>query len=446
MNQIETLLRRTLGLEVASVGPAAIERLVRRRMKALQFNDLTAYAVHVSANPAEWEELLEAVVVTETWFFRDQTPFQAFVQLAQQELQLRATVGPLSAVHSPQQTVHGPQSTVHSPQSRLRTQDSGLKLDAGLLSGPLRVLSVPCATGEEPYSLVMALRDAGVAGHRFTIEAVDISVRALAHAQLGLYGKNSFRGSALEFRDRHFTVAENGFLLNREVRESVRFARGNLLEEEFIANRLPYDFVFCRNLLIYFDRATQRRALQGLRRLLTPSGLLFVGPAELPLVSENGFTPIGLPMSFACRPSGAAGAAVRERVATRAGRQPSPPVSPATLPVVVETQTGGPRVKPDDELAEARALADAGQLEQAAALCQAQVKSQGPSAAAYYLLGLVCDAAGDPSAMDYYRKALYLEPNHYEALLQMALLLERHGDRSGAKTFKRRAQRFEPKT
>jgi chemotaxis protein methyltransferase WspC len=412
MKRIETLLRRTLGLEVASVGPAAVERLVRRRMKALGFEDLTAYAAHVSADPAEWEELLEGVVVTETWFFRDQSPFQAFVQMAQQELQLRAAVG------------------TRNPELR---------------SGPLRVLSVPCSTGEEPYSLVMALRDAGVAGHRFTIEAVDISARALARAQLGRYGRNSFRGKALEFRDRHFTVGENGFLLNREVRESVRFARGNLLEEKFIANRPPYDFVFCRNLLIYFNRVTQQRALQCLRRLLTPSGVLFVGPAELPLVSEHGFTPIGLPMSFACQRSSAAGADVGERVATRAGRQPSPPVLSAMLPVVVESQTRGPRAKPDNKLAEARALADAGQLEQAAALCKAQVKSQGPSAAAYYLLGLVCDAAGDPSAMDYYRKALYLEPDHYETLLQMALLLERNGDRAGAKTFKRRAQRLEPK-
>jgi chemotaxis protein methyltransferase WspC len=284
MKRIETLLRRTLGLEVASVGPAAVERLVRRRMKALGFEDLTAYAAHVSADPAEWEELLEGVVVTETWFFRDQSPFQAFVQMAQQELQLRAAVG------------------TRNPELR---------------SGPLRVLSVPCSTGEEPYSLVMALRDAGVAGHRFTIEAVDISARALARAQLGRYGRNSFRGKALEFRDRHFTVGENGFLLNREVRESVRFARGNLLEEKFIANRPPYDFVFCRNLLIYFDRVTQRRALQCLRRLLTPTGVLFVGPAELPLVSEHGFTPIERPMSFACQRSGPTGAAVGERVATR---------------------------------------------------------------------------------------------------------------------------------
>ena len=93
-----------------------------------------------------------------------------------------------------------------------------------------------------------------------------------------------------------------------------------------------------------------------------------------------------------------------------------------------------------------RALADAGKLAEAASLCDAHLKSAGPDAQAYYLLGLVSDAAGDPAALDHYRKALYLEPNHYETLLQMALLLEKNGDTTGARAYKRRAERvsFKP--
>ena len=98
------------------------------------------------------------------------------------------------------------------------------------------------------------------------------------------------------------------------------------------------------------------------------------------------------------------------------------------------------------DLAAARQLADAGKLADAAAICQAHLDRQGQSAQAYYLLGLVRDAGGDPQAVDYYRKALYLEPNHYETLLQMSLLLERHGDVTGARTFKRRAERVQQKS
>ena len=89
----------------------------------------------------------------------------------------------------------------------------------------------------------------------------------------------------------------------------------------------------------------------------------------------------------------------------------------------------------------ARQLADAGHLKEAATVCQAHLRNQGPSAQAYYLLGLVRDASGDPQAIEYYRKALYLEPNHYETLLQMSLLLEKTGDAAGARLFKRRATR-----
>jgi chemotaxis protein methyltransferase WspC len=97
------------------------------------------------------------------------------------------------------------------------------------------------------------------------------------------------------------------------------------------------------------------------------------------------------------------------------------------------------------DLAAARQLADAGKLADAAAICQAHLDRQGPSAQAFYLLGLVRDSGGDPQAVDYYRKALYLEPDHYETLLQMSLLLEKNGDRAGARTFKQRAERVQQK-
>ena len=95
------------------------------------------------------------------------------------------------------------------------------------------------------------------------------------------------------------------------------------------------------------------------------------------------------------------------------------------------------------DLNTARSFADAGKLAEAIAICEAHLKAEGPSAQAYYLIGLVRDADGDPAAMDYYRKALYLEPNHYETLLQLSLLLEKNGDAPGARTFKRRALRIE---
>jgi chemotaxis protein methyltransferase WspC len=94
----------------------------------------------------------------------------------------------------------------------------------------------------------------------------------------------------------------------------------------------------------------------------------------------------------------------------------------------------------------ARRLADAGRLKEAAEICEAHLRESRVSAQAYYLLGLVREAGGEPGAIECYRKALYLEPNHCESLLQMALLLQKSGDAARARAFKSRAQRIKLKT
>src|SRR5204863_6674716 len=83
------------------------------------------------------------------------------------------------------------------------------------------------------------------------------------------------------------------------------------------------------------------------------------------------------------------------------------------------------------DLESARRLADAGRLEEAANICHAHLNHNGRSAQAYFLLGLVRDAAGDPTAAEYYRKALYLEPTHYESLLHLVLWYEKNGETAG---------------
>lgn len=123
---------------------------------------------------------------------------------------------------------------------------------------PLRVLSLPCSTGEEPYTIAMTLLDAGFDAAQLRIDAMDISDRSLATAQRAVYGRNSFRGNAFPFRDAHFTRTEDGWRLAPRIVEAVRFSRANLMQLD--ASSLGvYDFVFCRNVLIYFDRDAQQK-------------------------------------------------------------------------------------------------------------------------------------------------------------------------------------------
>ena len=402
MQQIEKRLREGMGLDASTIGSSSIQRTIRLRMKAVGVGSVEDYAHLLTTSVAEWNQLVEAVVVTETWFFRDRQAFDALTRM-----------------------VHKEWLPTHS-------------------HGRVRILSLPCSSGEEPYSIAMALLDAGISVARFTVDAVDLSQRVLEKALAGVYGRNSFRGQELGFRERHFTRVNEQYSVRQPVRECVTFGQANLLGDDFPLTGTGYDFIFCRNLLIYFDRVTQQQAFERLKALLAPGGTLFVGPAEIPLAMENGFSGLNLTMAFACRRTMESATA---REAPAAPRLPKPPRSSPSPPRLPERIKPPQPVRPKAEAAaapsleSARKLADGGKLEEAGHICRAHLDQQGASVDAYYLLGVIHDAQGNPAAREYYRKALYLDPEHYESLLQLALLAEREGDALTARNLRRRAQR-----
>jgi chemotaxis protein methyltransferase WspC len=399
----ENLLKEVMGLDSASVGSATIERAVRLRMASAGVDQKEDYWQQLRSSKAELQEFIEAVVVPETWFFRDPEAFAALVRLAVEEWRPSAPM------------------TV------------------------LRLLSIPCSTGEEPYSIVMALLDGGFSPEQIQVDAVDISARALFRAKHGVYGSNSFRGQNMAFRERYFRLTENGYAMAESVVHRVNFRQGNLLADDLNLDERPYDVVFCRNVLIYFDRATQEQAMRRLGSFLAPSGLLFVGPAEAFLASCNGFVSVNQAMSFAFRrnptkglpPSVASLPAPVKPLRTKLlpqGQRPAKVEVPVSAPAAL-----APRL---DDLRTASSLADAGRLQEASAVCESHLRRHGPSAEAYYLLSLVQDAMGIwQDAAESYRKTLYLEPDHVEALMHLALLTENHGEVAAAGRLRERARR-----
>ncbi|VXC36528.1 putative biofilm formation methyltransferase WspC [Pseudomonas sp. 8BK] len=408
IRQIEHLLKQLIGLEAESVGRLVIERAVRQRMQALELAAEDDYWKQLERSSGEQQALVEAVVVPETWFFRYPESFVTLVELA-------------------------------------------LKRKAALAgSRALRVLSLPCSSGEEPYSIVMALLDAGFAPAAFQVDALDVSARVVELARLGHYGRNSFRGQELGFRERYFEVTDSGFQLQQRVRDRVQLRCGNLLDSNVLGGEAPFDFVFCRNLLIYFDRPTQNAVLDGLQRLLHADGTFFVGPAEASLLTQRGMQALGAPLTFAFK------RAVVAPVVTAHGRvvvpEPVRSMRPEPQPLralpAVALAPPAPAVRLDDAasaLARVVELADAGRSEEALQECERYLLEHGPSADAFYWLALLNDMAdqGD-SAQAYYRKALYLEPEHVESLVHLATLLAARGDHEGAKRLQLRVSRANP--
>jgi chemotaxis protein methyltransferase WspC len=413
---VASLLQASMGLSAESIGSASIDRAVRERLAVCSLGSLHAYLECIRESASELQALIEAVVVAETWFFRDRQAFTALARLT-----------------------HGEWLTTHP-------------------EGVVSLLSLPCSTGEEPFSMAMALLDARVPANRFRIDAVDISTRNVAQGMRALYGKNSFRGHELEFRDRHFDVTPEGYRVKETVRGQVRFQQGNLFAADLLPGRGIYDGIFCRNVLIYFDRSAQDRALAVLDRLLRPGGVLFVAPAETALPATRHLVSTKDPLAFAFRRASVLPPAPKRKaprpLAPPAPRRPlaatvpvshaaraasAAPASPATVPPAQAADSG--------DLIEATQLADRGHFVEAARCCEEHLRQHGPSAMAFHFMGLVREATGNHAdAATYYRKALYLDANHYDTQIHLALLMEKQGDRAGAQVLRNRAHRLEHKS
>ncbi|MES3707725.1 tetratricopeptide repeat protein [Pseudomonas putida] len=408
-------LRERIGLDVESVGAPMVERALRQRCVAVGAVDLDHYWLRLQQLADEQQALIEAVIVPETWFFRYPESFTALASLAHKRL----------------------------------AELAGAR--------PLRLLSLPCSTGEEPYSLAMALLDAGIAPGAFLIDGMDISPSSVTKAGQAVYGRNAFRGSDLGFRERYFDALDEGHRLHGRVQQQVSLQVGNVLDPALASRDGLYDFVFCRNLLIYFDVPTQQRVFEVLKRLLHPQGVLFIGPAEGSLLARLGMRPLGIAQSFAyVRQEG--GNAPLAVAPVQPARRTVPPLATAgypppgaPLPRPLRVLPMAPKSAPAREharegaselLASIARLANAGASEQARAECQRYLGQFAPSAQVYYWLGLLSDTEGDAQqALTHYRKALYLEPQHPEALVHLAALLASQGDLAGARRLQDRAAR-----
>lgn len=449
---LEDLLARTIGLDSASLGPTLVTHALQRRMKALGVARESEYLSRIQTSTAELQELIEELVVSESWFFRDSQPF---VLLQQHAMAWLAE----------------PTSTV------------------------FRCLSLACATGDEPYTIAMVLLESGVPRERFQIDAIDISNRALERAHRGVYGQKAVSKVEPELRARYFRPHPEGMEVDPEIRRTVRFNCGNLVRPESLRLRPPYDVIFCRNLLIYLTDSAREQAAETLDRLLAPNGLLFVGHAEILPLLDTRFVPVKWRGSFAYqrRSSGSPTPVSRPAFTfTPLSSSPPPPPSvpapkpppaappawqpkPATTTTAFPASTGssfnnGPPDPPasafagppdwtrtpapdpdpgvgapasvDPILDQAEALANRHQYDTATQLCEQSIRVRGPSARAFHLLGMIRNALGDiVQAEQFLSRAVYLDGQHEEALLTLSAIARRRGDHTSAANFQRRAER-----
>ena len=161
------------------------------------------------------------------------------------------------------------------------------------ISKPISVLSAACSTGEEVYSLAMVFHhyfeQTNQTGILWNIEGIDISERVVTIARRGVYTGDRIKNLGSSWLERYLMVSKdrsrNLFRIVPELRQSTKFSSGNLLEKGGLPNT-HYDIIFCRNVMIYFDKDTQYKVLSSLVEHLLPRGLIFLGHSESFIFSE----------------------------------------------------------------------------------------------------------------------------------------------------------------
>ncbi len=238
----EFLYRRT-GMVFTEAKRYFVERRVHDRIAATGSATFDSYFARLRSDVhGEVEQFINAFTVNETYFYRE-------------DHQLRC----LSSDLLPE---------------RVRGRRRG---------DPVRIWSVPCSTGEEPYSVAIWLLENWPDVDAYDVEIVgsDIDTRALAAAREGIYGRRALMRLTPELIARYFTVLdEDRWSILEDLRQSIRFTSVNLVEPADTRAHGRFDVIFCRNVLIYFDEASRRVAAENLFENLAPGGFICLGHSE----------------------------------------------------------------------------------------------------------------------------------------------------------------------
>lgn len=408
MNLVATaaeLLSRRLGLLPDLLGTDVVGRALGVVFAKARPKDPELMAARLLENGSEeWQMLVDEVVVPETWFFRNCESFQFLASYVTEKWR---------------------------PAHPTRA---------------FQAFCIPCASGEEPYSVAMTLLDAGLEGHRIRIDAADISERLLARARLGLYANTSFREKPQPSRQKYFVSCEEGWRVREEVTRLIRFEKANLLDTSLFRQRAPYDAIFCRNALIYLNQRARHEVVREMSELLLEEGLLFTGPSELTHFYEAGYVPMDYPQSFVCHKKKPMGALTRisspAAIVTASTARHAATTRGSLAPDANHPREVCPSPLPLSSIEQAERLADRGDVDGAASLCERILEGGVKDPRVYSLLGVINESRGAlQSAEEFFRKALYLAPGHYESLLHMSLLCERRGDVENARLYRARAGR-----
>ena len=225
---------------------ALIEKLEGPALAGGYQSFLDYYYALKDDQPAEWELAWEVLSVQETYFWREMSQIEALAEIV---------------------------------------VPAWFKKN----SSPFRIWCAACASGEEPYSIAMALAEAGWGAHPIDIVASDASLAALEKARAAIYRQRAFRSLPLALRQKYFTAVPDGWKLDKKIVAKVKFREANLSESADVAALARAHVIFCRNVFIYFSPHAIRQTVANMAAKMPAGGHLFVGAAESLLRATSDF-------------------------------------------------------------------------------------------------------------------------------------------------------------
>ncbi len=249
--RFSALIYKEAGIKLPPAKKTMLEARLQKRLKALQMHSFKEYADFVFSPEGQRQELIhlvDVVTTNKTDFFREPQHFEFLVKQVLPYLQ----------------------------QHRRESQ---------ALSLPFKIWSAGCSTGEEPYTMAMVLSEYAQSnpGFRFTITASDICTRVLKTAMTAVYPDERVDTISLALKKKYLLRSKDkqkGLVrICKELRQTIAFQRINLMDDELAITELQ-DAIFCRNVIIYFDKPTQTRLMHKFHQRLMPGGFLFLGHSE----------------------------------------------------------------------------------------------------------------------------------------------------------------------
>ena len=363
MTQISELLVLATGADPHTLDVSRLRWVIESRCRKLRLDDAAAYAEWAKSSTEELDALIDAFVVQETRFFRDS---RVFKHLRQGLLQMAAD-----------------------------------------FPGALRILSAPCSTGQEAYSIAALLQESGIPPARFSIDAFDISAAALNTARGGLYPEASMRDVSRDLQEACGVLQAKQWKMHDALKQRIRFSRRNLaepgaLEAPHFEVEAKYHLILCRNLFIYLGPKARAVLAQSLASALIPGGRLIIGTADGVEELNAHFAQHGPAAAFAYTHRSAEASAPARTAPAPA--QPKPAASRVSRAAQLPDRN-------DAVIRAAQTVSGAGPVRDAS------------SAASFYHSALHHHHHGNHrKAERHCRQALYLDPKHLPALELLAKL------------------------